>query len=382
MRACYYQLLLLTTLFVASGLSAVSFAAESANSLLPLVAPDPATTEQLVMYNEFSYTAAEKDAAPPAAATCCPTDVSCETSHCGCEPYWIVGVEAVWLSPQQQNSSLVNYSLSDDGALVTSLRGPIASGLFITPRLSLGFQGEKWGIQTRYWRMNESGTTIVPPEAGVANGFSYFSSCIFKAETVDVEATRLFYWRDTTNVLSFGVRYGQLNQGSSLSVSNESADGVIMSMVSSQRNFSGPGLTCGLTGLKPLMGRNFNLFYSVRGSILWDGSARKSIEIGSINVGDDASIIPVTCGEVLCHSDMFIGEMQIGAQWNFELCNHCADAFFRFALEYQYWKANQTSDMGFAINNTANDHQVIASTRTDIPRVDLIGFTVATGFTW
>ena len=39
---------------------------------------------------------------------------------------------------------------------------------------------------------------------------------------------------------------------------------------------------------------------------------------------------------------MFIGEFQVGGEWDFDLQCVCAKAFVRAAFEYQYWKDSGT----------------------------------------
>ena len=130
-----------------------------------------------------------------------------------------MGVEAVWLSPQPQNRPVANYTILDGTRTLGDYDGGVVGGLFITPLITFGYQGECWGIQTRYWRMNEQNEQLIPSTDTSLTGETVNS--LFKAETFDIEATRMFCWQDTTNQLCFGIRYAQLEQATNLSVVQE-----------------------------------------------------------------------------------------------------------------------------------------------------------------
>jgi hypothetical protein len=386
MRASYYHriMLVLAALFAVGGFSAGALAANNGDSLLPIIVPEPPSAERLVTYNAFSEIAATNETAPQAAkeganGTCCPTAVTCEPGcgqACCCNPHWIVGVEAVWLSPQF-HTPIAEYAVINGGE--TYYTSSQVSGLFITPRIWLGYQGELWGIQGRYWRMHEPKNVF--SAADELHLSSYTSNSTVKGETVDLEATRKIYWRDTTNVLSFGIRYAELDEQNELNVNQVVDTDLFMGSAYSRHAISGPGLTLALTGYKPLQNRNFNLFYNVRGSIVWEDSTLNTVETRS-GVASDATAWDVHTATSVHSGSLFIGEIQVGAQWNFELVRNRADAFLRFALEYQYWDTNDTGLAGALSTATNGDGTGIAFAYTGDTRMDLIGFNVATGFTW
>ena len=84
-----------------------------------------------------------------------------------------------------------------------------------------------------------------------------------------------------------------------------------------RNEFSGVGPTVGLIGYKPLPCRNFSLFYNVRGSILWDNGAVNEVQTRANYLGGGAS---GDYARTQADASMFIGEIQVGTQWNFELC--------------------------------------------------------------
>jgi hypothetical protein len=321
----------------------------------------------------------------PACGPSGPTCGTCAKDSCSCA-HWILGVEAVWLSPQQHNL-YSSYNISDGVDVRNYYKDAVPSGLFITPRISLGFQGECWGAQIRYWRMNEAKNTYLPNEADwdardglIHDGLNYYSA--FKAETLDLEVTRLFCWGDTRNMISYGIRYAELNQTAGLWVAQDLDNATFSGSAFSRHSVSGAGLTMGLTGYKPLPCRNFNLFYSLRGSIVWDASTVNLVETRASYMTRNDSAGSVNGALAETDGTLFIGEIQIGAQWNFELVCNRADAFLRVALEYQYWDTDKTgyaASTSFAGNS---DYIGRATARTGDSVVDFIGFSIATGFTW
>jgi hypothetical protein len=308
----------------------------------------------------------------PAAApqeNCQPTCGSCAT-YCAPCANWTLGIEAVWLSPQYDRP-YASYAITDTGrtTLYNYYKGSQPEGLFITPRISLGRQWDCWGVQMRYWRMRESGNRFIPSNGYTDNGIEYCS--LFKAETLDLEATRRFCWGNSMNLLSFGVRYAELDQSTGLNVTQEIYGADYIGNAFARHSISGSGLTMAWTGYKCLPCRNFNLFYSLRGSIVWAIYLATNDPAASLNGALDSS-----------PGSLFIGEVQLGAQWNFPLVCNRADAFFRLALEYQYW---DTTDTGYTASTSFAGNSYEVGTATAISgdnSTSLIGFTIATGFTW
>ena len=152
-------------------------------------------------------------------------------------------------------------------------------GLIATPRVTLGYQGECWGFDVRYWRMQE------PTELnslGVQEWCGADQQTCFRAETLDLEATRLFCWGETQMQWSFGVRYGEFEQSSGLmayqAVNAPLGTDLYAGFANARHAFGGVGLTTALTGVRPVGCGNFSLFYSLRASLLWDSNATTSVQ--------------------------------------------------------------------------------------------------------
>ena len=386
--------LVLAVLWMAMGIQAGTFAMEPASESPQIVIAEPTVPANLANYTEYYEMAdtqpadatapAAKDAAP-AVQVNCGQNCGCGSNACCCDGHWILDIEAAWLSPQPLSRPVASYRIVDGARTISDDNGGVVGGLFITPRIALGYQGECWGVQARYWRMNEDNERLTPSTLTSLTGQSIDS--LFKAETFDIEATRMLCWRDTTNQLAFGLRYAQLEQATNLAVVRETGTpGVDLQVFSgnalSRNEFSGIGPTLGLAGIKPLPCRNFSLFYNVRGSFLWDNDAVDEVQTRASNLGNGAS---GDYGRTQADATMFIGEIQLGTQWNFQLCHSCADAFVRLAVEYQYWSTSHTGRVltdSYAPDPLYTDNFGHASASAGSARVDLIGFTVATGITW
>jgi len=368
----------------------------SADENASTISMTPASAESSIVERTSNYVViSQETAAAPQANTASCNAAGCE-SQCGagncfqcCTGNWVLGAEALWLSAQRGDRA-VTYEIGPvraDPVDVFSTGETNLDGLYITPRLWVGYQGERWGIMARYWRMNEASGIdapfIVDEQTIISNpGVNMYNR--FKAETIDLEATRFFCLGASRNVVSFGVRYAELKQRDCLAVFEAvEGEGLYTGYAASGQQFSGVGFTMGLTGLKPIGCKNAHIFYGLRGSVLWDDDARNFAETAAgFYDGENYAYGVNGAYGAGCDATMFIGEVQLGIQWNYALCCHCADAFLRFAVEYQYW---DTNNMPEAVSTTyAGNESVrgVANAASDNATVNLIGFSVATGLMW
>ena len=104
--------------------------------------------------------------------------------------------------------------------------------------------------------------------------------------------------------------------------------------------------------------------------------------VSPATVADAGSIDGAT---VVVIDDLFIGEIQVGIEWDFALRCLPARAFFRTAFEYQYWDASTglAASGSFAGLSTGGDTYQ-ATTGSSAPGliVDFVGLSIGTGFTW
>jgi hypothetical protein len=329
-----------------------------------------------------SYNApAAPESVKSASAACEPSLGSC----CPCRN-WIVGVEAIWFRPDQHGTGLSCYNIVDgSGTLIEGASNADANldGFYITPRLTLGFQGECWGVQARYWRMNEPRNVAdISPISNVG----FIADNIFLAETLDLEVTRLFCIRETEYCASFGVRYAQLDQSSCVMANDIFGDELLSGWARTRRNFGGTGLTGALVGKRPIGCKNFNLIYGLRASLVWDNGLSNEMQTyaSALNMDGSSYANAPTYARTSANSSMFIGEFQVGGQWDFDLKCYCAKAFVRVAFEYQYWNDSCTGrTIGYS-EASADGGQLwsTALASSGNARVDLYGLSIGTGLTW
>ena len=84
------------------------------------------------------------------------------------------------------------------------------------------------------------------------------------------------------------------------------------------------------------------------------------------------------------NANLFIGELQVGGQWNLALKCVPANAFVRVAFEYQYWC---TSNGGYAAaysyaGPVGGPVGFAAGESNGNTHVNMVGFNIGTGLTW
>jgi hypothetical protein len=320
----------------------------------------------------------------PEKAGCC-VEQACNGEMC-INHYWIIDISGVWLAPiQSQHFAAAGLgTLNPNGQLGTVVEGVETTpndDFTLSPRITLGVQGECWGFVVRYWRLQ---TGDLDSDFAFRTGEGAGSASCFKAETLDLEVTRLLTRCENgaTWQVSGGVRYAQLLEGAELSFSETGAGGYYQDAVLARHDFSGAGLTVALQGVRPV-NCNFNLFFSLRGSIMFDANASDYVATRA----DWSGVGPAHAFNAAVsegNANLFIGELQVGGQWNLALRCMPANAFVRVAFEYQYWC---TSGDGFAAaysfaGPVEGPVGYSAGLSSGDSHVNLVGFNVGTGLTW
>ncbi|TWT30235.1 hypothetical protein KOR34_47930 [Posidoniimonas corsicana] len=331
---------------------------------------------------------------------CC-TDGCCDMGCCPpCVPtYWVAGVEATFLAPDM-NAGTVSYRLQDEFSspqldATFGSDDAAVNDFYIAPRMWLGVQHGCHGVAVRYWHLQAAEAafdpfTFTPP--GPTLDYGYFIHNRLDAYTIDLEGTRSFCVYDTKNTFTFGVRYALLQHDTALSVDAQvdngaSGTGVISGNARANRLAAGTGITSSLSGRKPLFCDScIHLFYGARGSVVW-GSISNSVETDTIEVTAGATAGSYNGAVAEVDDAMFIGEVQLGLEFDYRVVCFPADAFFRVALEYQYWNADSGSAVassfaGFGGPSPTPLSQGQAYAQANGATLDLIGLSVGTGFTW
>ncbi|HUS40102.1 MAG TPA: hypothetical protein VMX74_11655 [Pirellulales bacterium] len=355
---------------------------------------------------------------PPAADRCgcdgpcdggCDSDCGCEggcdgscDSNCGCDggcalcteacktsPIWEVGTEVLFLSPDM-NSANTRYDVIDYFTPAThNFVVDDLDEMFAAPRIWLGIQGENWGVVGRFFRITagheghdpfllagHGGPGLPGSDAG------YFSSNLVDAYSIDLEVRRTFCFHSTKMYVGFGPRHARMEHDQSVAGFAWVEDDILTGTARSNRAAYGTGISLSTGGRKPLFDNSCaHFFFNLRAAILW-GNTDVDVETSASLIDPTATAASYNAAAASLVDDMFIGEVQLGIQWDYELKWMCANAFFRIAGEYQYWDASQ----GYAVSASFADEggvvDSLAFADADGLRMNLTGFSIATGFTW
>jgi hypothetical protein len=330
----------------------------------------------------------------------------------GCCPpprplFWTSGIEATFLAPDLNNgyaafaveefdNGRFNYFSTDTDSI---------DDLYVAPRLWLGVQGCLWGVNARYWQMraNEGSFDPVLGSDGTWDGpncgqedFGFNSGNDFEAYTIDLEVTRRVCLHDCWMQFALGVRHAEIEHNAALNAAALADDSVLFGFANAHRQSRGTGLLLGWYGRKPVFPCScVNWFYNFRWSALW-GPTETAAETGvltTLTSSDPdavASAGSVNGASTVANDTLFIGEIQLGLEWDYALRCMPANAFCRLAVEYQRWSSGTgysqaNSFAGSGIDNNGTITQLTlgdALAIADAPELDLVGLAVSTGLTW
>ncbi|MEM7811020.1 MAG: Lpg1974 family pore-forming outer membrane protein [Planctomycetota bacterium] len=299
----------------------------------------------------------------------------CAERDCGTS--WIGGVEATFFDVEADGSGVVSISTGPLGNLTRTV-GTDLSDFHAGPRVWFGAEKADWQIVARYWDF----------DAGSEGGFDFAAigpvasnSTGLDLLTVDLEVARkfdLFHCDDAR--LFFGARYAEFDVGAAIATREVINTTTINALAAANTAFSGPGLTFGGSGVYPIGCHGFELFWAGRGSVIFGDSAASALTaITAVNPIGRADTLNFATGHA--DDDVFVTEIQIGAQYRRPL--RCVDAtvFIRGAFEYQHW----TADEGFAVSASFANTTDASATATALAGgvdIDLVGFVVGAGLNW
>jgi hypothetical protein len=318
--------------------------------------------------------------------------------------FWTAGVEATFLNPDLNTDGVsVDVEEIDENRhdICTTLSNDIDS-IYVSPRIWLGVQGCAWGANLRYWHLQASEGAYDPSIGGLGTWTDYdcgvpdfgFTTCSrLEAYTIDLELTRRFCLNDCAMQAAMGIRHAEIDHDESLWALANADQGLLTGMARANRLSRGTGLQFGLYGRKPIFPCScVHWFYNARWSALW-GPTQTSVEtfasvhtIADPNISGSAASVNGAYTNV--DDTLFIGELQLGLEWDY--CLQCvpANAFFRAALEYQRWDGGKgfsqsQSFAGAEIVGQVDPVSIItANAAASVPQMDLIGIALSTGLTW
>jgi hypothetical protein len=332
----------------------------------------------------------------------------CECFDGACCPqprplFWTSGIEATFLRPDLNTGyaafSAEEFSSSRYDYYSTSTND--VDDIYMSPRIWFGVQGCLWGANVRYWHLRANEGAFDPtlgsdgewdgPNCG-REDFGFNSCSALEAYTVDLEITRRFCLHDCWMQFSAGVRHAEIEHNAALNAQALADDSVLFGFANAHRQSRGTGFLLGWYGRKPIYPCScVHWFYNFRWSALW-GPTETAAETGvlvALTSTDPLAVAAagsVNGASTVANDTLFIGEVQLGIEWDYALRCLPANAFCRVALEYQRWSSGTgyseaNSFAGVEINSvptTLGDALAIA----DAPELDLVGLAVSTGLTW
>lgn len=368
---------LISKLVLATGLSLAAPAFLSADEPAPLAPSVTALPAVPAASASAAATQSPSDKDQKIMGDCCSGD--CLKDSCCAERdwVWLAGTEAVFLSCNAHNSGTSVEATSLAGTTSGGGSGSF-DGVTYAPRVWIGVQGDCWGLVGRFFYLSD-----FTDSSGPFLGNSSLINDRLKLYTTDLEVTRRGMYNCTKLDASFGVRYASLDaSGANAAISTDILTTGIATAYSAS-SFNGTGITGALQGRTPVSCcSNLHYFWNVRGSVLWGSSSASAITTA-------AALTPLAGGASANaafasndESTLWIGEAQVGLQWEHQLKCIPANAFFRIAAEYQHWSSdtgNGAFATSFALTPGAG---AVASAQAGDIELDLVGMTIGTGFTW
>lgn len=325
---------------------------------------------------------------------CDPTPIlggptGCFSNFCGsscfnCAPPTVIAsAEATFFFPQFSRGFLqngVNNGVNGVQTATTNTSlGSTEGTLLLAPRISLGVQGECWGVVTRYWYASSWGTGFTPAvsDSGIP-GVTSFDG--FKAYTWDLELHRRFTCCDWTLYGFGGLRYASIRNDRSIAINDISAGNVFLASSYSSQQFSGTGITFGLSGTRPVWcGCPWSMYFANRYSVLWGNSGVLAQTSATTSAGGFAS--STNGGFTSDSASLFIAEIQAGVQWDAELkCLPGRRAFLRGGFEFQYWNSSSNaSASAFSVAANTPGQGTYATSQAGNFLFSLLGISLGTG---
>ncbi len=317
--------------------------------------------------------------------------------------FWTSGIEATFLRPDL-NEGYANFSVfeaSNNRFDEFNTATNDVDDFYMSPRIWFGVQGCLWGANLRYWHLRANEGSFDPtlgsngdwdgPNCGTPD-FGYTSCNDLEAYTIDLEITRRVCLYDCWMQFSAGVRHAELETDASLNATALADDSVLFGFAGSHRDTRGTGIVLGWYGRKPVFPCScVHWFYNFHWSALWgptDTAAETGVLVSLTSTDPDAvgAAGSVNGASTRANDNLFIGEVQLGLEWDYALRCMPANAFCRAALEYQRWSGGR----GFSGANSFAGVEIDGDTTTlgnalaiaDAPDLDLIGLAISTGLTW
>jgi hypothetical protein len=294
----------------------------------------------------------------------------------------IAGGQATFFWPNfnhAASTSTIVDAVTPATSFFSSNASSVDNNMIVAPRVWLGVQGPRWGLVGRYWNASVWSDNL-SPNSPLDAPLGSLSSNRFSAYMADLEVQRLFCTGCWDHRAFFGVRYGGVNLDSDLNVKQLGFLNTATSSASTSDQFFGTGITFGLFSTRPIACSCWSLYVGPRISILWGQSSgvAQASAFASDAFGGSAGAIHGVLNKG--NSDLFLAELQWGAQWERQLVCSPARAFIRIGGEWQYWDTNNNRPAqagSFAAVQTISASSLASATGGVL--FNMIGFTIGAG---
>jgi hypothetical protein len=316
----------------------------------------------------------------PAVGSTCPT----AAEPAGCCWQFDAGAEATLLFPVHQ-STVASAAIS---SWPTQFGVAAVESLHYGPRVWIGASRCDWGIRARYWQQSDAGDRL-DPLVGPPDTSGFISDQAFQAYTVDFEVTRRWCFDDGCRLmLAAGFRYASFQDLAFVHVSG--TDGAPIAAVADASalaitEFDAPGFEINLSGVRPIQRfdcSTLSCFWSLQGSY-HSGDIVNTAQT-TVNAYDPGlgSADRVDLAAARSSTQLLIGDIQLGLQWEGRLRCSPAVPFARIAFEYQYWTAQSGSAVVASLAQVNNTGGIATAAAGPDLEMSLIGMTLGAGITW
>jgi len=307
-------------------------------------------------------------------------------------PFCYANAEMLFLDVNADSGGRITLSFDDTDTAGTEISFNSGTGvedLTLSPRLTLGRQfSEKWGVAARYFHLEDT-DTLVPPRltpgtTPLTTFGTYTEFDTAEMYSLDLEAVRSFNPGKTKIAATFGARHAALDVDTLLHAFGTITTGNFANLVLANGcAFDGTGITSELSLRRQIGDSPVSLFVSGRGSKMWGHTDSFGRSAGAVANSPDPPLVgAATVTRNNAESDLIVLEAQAGVQLELALRQFPATAIFRIAGEYQNWDINGPPTGGAGFGGTLGDLTTSSFASAGLGDTELIGGSVAAGFTW
>lgn len=309
----------------------------------------------------------------------------------GKNPFWFAGVDMLFAGVDADSGGRITASFNDNTTVGTEISFNTGTGLddfAYAPRIVLGRQfNEDWGLAVRYFHLSDNLTrfpTLTPGTVPLPTFGTYTETNTANMDVLDLEAVRSFYRGKTKIDASLGARHAAYDAQSLFHAFGVITTGNFVNLnLSNGNDFDGTGIVGGLALRRQIGESPFQVFLSGRSSMLWGHTDSFGRSAGTVVSNPSTPLSgAATVSRNNAESTLDLNEFQFGGQFDFALRNVPAQAFFKVAVEYQFWDIDGPPTGGAGFGGTIGDLTTNSFASAGLGNAQVVGLVLGTGFTW